>query len=109
MQIGKGLLESGNPFLPLLRQIRFQFQTEYQVSLLLSQGKESQEITKQFPYMKGQVLERHLEQVRHYGCSAFKEGLLAIDEMEMRAKNSSVDEKILLELLIYTLTFRSHS
>jgi DNA polymerase-3 subunit delta len=57
--------------------------------------------------MKGQILERHIQQAQHYGLEAFKKGLLAIDESEMRAKNSSVDEKILLELLMMQLTRRN--
>lgn len=104
LQIGTAFLTEGQPFLPLLRQIRSQFQTEYQICLLLAQGKQAQEVTQQFPYMKGQILERHILQAQQYGLKAFKKGLLVIDEIEMRAKNSSVDEKILLELLMMQLT-----
>lgn len=106
LQIGSTFLVEGQPFLPLLRQIRSQFQTEYQVCLLLAQGKPAQEITQQFPYMKGQILERHIQQAQQYGLTAFKKGLLAIDAAEIKAKNSSIDERILLELLMMQLTSR---
>lgn len=98
------LLIEGQALLPLLRQIRGQFQTDYQVALLLAQGKSSQEITQQFPYMKGQILEKHLQQAREYGLHAFKTGILALDEAEQKLKNSFADERRLAELLILQLT-----
>lgn len=104
LHMGNAFLTEGQPFLPLLRQIRSQFQIEYQVCLLLAQGKQAQDIAQQFPYMKGQILERHMQQAQQYGLKAFKKGLLALDAAEMRAKNASVDEKILLELLMMQLT-----
>lgn len=104
LQMIHALLMEGQALLPLLRQIRSQFQTEYQIALLLAHGKQAQEVAQEFPYMKGQILERHLKQAREYGCDAFKRGLLALDATEMRVKNSSVDEKILVELLILQLT-----
>lgn len=104
LQVSHSLLTDGQPLLPLLRQIRSQFQTEYQVCLMLAQGKQSQDIAQEFPYMKGQILERHIQQARQYGLTAFKQGLLALDAAEMRTKNSSIDERILLELLMMQLT-----
>jgi DNA polymerase-3 subunit delta len=102
--IVQALLVEGQAVLPLLRQIRAQFQTEYQICLLLAQGKQAQEITQEFPYMKGQILDRHIQQAQQYGVEAFKQGLLALDAAEMRAKNSSMDERLLIELLIMQLT-----
>lgn len=104
LQAAHGMLMEGQPLLPLLRQIRSQFQTEYQICLLLTQGKQPHEITQEFPYMKGQILERHLQQARQYGLKAFKAGFLALETAEMRIKNSSIDEKIILELLMVQLT-----
>lgn len=105
LQISQGLLTGGLPLLPLLRQIRSQFQTEYQVSLLLAQGRQS-DIAGQFAYMKGKILDRHIEQAQQYGSSALKAGLLVIDETEAKAKNSVASDLILLELLIFSLTKR---
>lgn len=104
LHVGHSLLMDGQPLLPLLRQIRSQFQTEYQVSLLLAQGKQSHEIASEFPYMKGQILERHLHLAQSYGVKSFQQGFLAIETAEMRAKNSSIDDKIVLELLLMQLT-----
>lgn len=108
LQMAQALLTEGQALLPLLRQIRSQFQTEYQVCLLLAQGKQTQDIAQEFPYMKGQILDRHLQQARQYGLESFKKGLLALDAAEMRAKNSLVDERILLELLMMQLTIKTN-
>ena len=95
LRIAMALLEE-QALLPLLRQMRSQFQTEYQVCLLLVQGKHAQDIAQEFPYMKGQILERHMWQARQYGLEAFKRGLIALDIAESRVKNSSIDDKLLL-------------
>lgn len=104
LQMAQAFLLEGQALLPLLRQIRSQFQTEYQICLLLAQGKQTQDITQEFPYMKGQILDRHVRQAQQYGLEAFKQGLLALDAAEMQAKNSSIDDNILIELLIVQLT-----
>lgn len=103
LQVGHSILMDGQPLLPLLRQIRSQFQNGFQISLLLSQGKQAQDIAQEFPQLKGQILEKNLQQARNYGIKAFKEGFLALEAAEMRAKNSSIDEKIILELLLMQL------
>lgn len=104
LRIGRSFLEEGQALLPLLRQIRSQFQTDYQVCLLWMQGKQA-DIAKDFPYMRGQILERHLQLAQQYGAERFKEGLLAIDAVEIQTKNVQIDDGILLDLLIAKLTF----
>lgn len=106
LQAAHSLLMEGQALLPLLRQIRAQFQTEYQICILLSQGKQPHEITQEFPYMKGQILDRHIQQARNYGMDALKKGLLALDAAEMRVKNSGIEDKMIIELLIMKLTHR---
>jgi DNA polymerase-3 subunit delta len=91
-------------FLPFLRQIRNQFVTEYHICMMIMQGRESSAITQEYPYMKGQILEKHIENARLYGMEAFKQGLLEIDATEVRAKNSQIDEQLLAEILITKLT-----
>lgn len=104
LRISKALLSDGTNLIALLRQIRSQFQTEYQISSLLSNGGTSQDVVQQFPYMKGQILERHLQMAQSYGMQKFKKGLLKIDETELSAKNSMQDPDFLAERLIITLT-----
>jgi len=104
LRICKALLQEGSPFLSLLRQIRTQFQTEFQVCSILSNGGTSAEVAKQFPYMKGFILDRHVQMAQSYGMQRFKSGMLHIDATEVQAKNSGTDDALLAELLIIKLT-----
>jgi DNA polymerase III subunit delta len=104
LRICKSLLGEGSALLPLLRQIRSQFQTEYQVCSLLSQEGAPASITQEFPYMKGPILERHIQMAQQYGIERLRLGLMALDTAEMQAKNSSLDHHLLAELLIIKLT-----
>lgn len=104
LRITKGLLADGTALIALLRQIRSQFQTEYQVCTILAQGGTPADISQEFPYMRGSILDRHVKQAQTYGMNNFKKGLLAIDEAELQAKNSSVDPEFLADMLIVKLT-----
>jgi DNA polymerase-3 subunit delta len=104
LKLMKELLESGTSFFALVRQIRHQFETEFQISSLLETGGTATEVSQLFPYMKGQILDKHMQMARNYGVRCFKQGLLKIDEMELMAKNSSIDSDLLSELLMIHLT-----
>lgn len=102
LRISKALIDDGLPVLILLRQIRSQFQTDYQVCCLLEKG-QKQEISVQFPYMKGLILERHVTQAGQYGLQRFKRGLLKIDEAELAVKSSGMAPELLTDILIAEL------
>jgi DNA polymerase III subunit delta len=104
LRIMKNLLDDGSAFLGLLRQIRSQFQTSYQICSILAAGGSGLEVTQHYPYMKGQILERNMQLAQSYGMSRFKAGMLTIDEMELKAKNSPSGDALLAELLIIKLT-----
>lgn len=104
LQMARSFLVENASLLPLIRQLRSQFQVGYQISLLVAQGHSEAEVTKEFPYMKGQILEKNLKQSQQYGIESYKIGILALDAMESRVKNSAIDEEVLLELLILELT-----
>lgn len=103
LRMTKGMLEDGTALIALLRQIRSQFQTDYQVCCMLASGKTPQDISQSFPYMKGMVLNKHVQQAQAYGAERFKSGILAIDETELLAKNSAGDPDWLMERLIFKL------
>jgi DNA polymerase-3 subunit delta len=104
LRIAKALLMEGTAVIGLLRLIRSQFQTQYQVcSILVGEGGAS-EVTQQFPYMRGAILERNMQTARSYGMARFRKGLLAVDDTELKAKNSSGDLEFLVELLIVNIT-----
>lgn len=104
LRISKNLISEGEAIIALLRQIRSQFQTDFQVCSMLHAGLTPADIAKEFPYMKGSILETHINNAKEYGMSRFKDGILAIDEAELEAKNSSADPDYLMERLIFKLT-----
>lgn len=99
-RIAGALLDEGNPILSLLRQIRSQFQTEFQVCCIIEAGGTKEDVAKQFPYMKGFILDRHVTQATQYGRHRFKRALIKIDEAEMAVKSSSLPPELLTDLLI---------
>lgn len=98
------ILREGGGLLPLLRQLRYQFQTGYQTSTLLASGGSSSQAAQELPSLKGQMFDRHLERVQHYGKDRFKRGLLLLDDVELQTKNGQPDESLLADLLIVKLT-----
>lgn len=104
LKIMKSLLNEGQPFLQLLRQIRSQISIGFQVCTALALNKTSAEITQEFPYMKGHILEKNIANARQYGIIAFQHALLEIDAVETEAKNTQTSEQLLAELLIIKLT-----
>ena len=88
----------------LLKQIRGQFQTGYQVCSIVSRGGSSAEVTVLFPYMRGRILEQHINQAQAYGMNRFKQAMIAIHATETLAKNSTIDVNVLVDLLIVKLT-----
>lgn len=104
LRISKALLADGVALIALLRQVRSQFQTEYQVCAILAHGGSSADVSQEFPYMRGTILDRHVRQAQSYGMPNFKKGLLAIDEAELQAKNSAIDPEFLADLLIVKLS-----
>lgn len=104
LRISKGLLIDGLALIALLRQIRSQFQSSFQVCSILAQGGTSADVVKEFPYMRGSILDRNIQQAQSYGMHRFKQGMLAIDETEIQAKNSAIDAEFLAEKLIIKLT-----
>lgn len=103
LRIALGLVQDGTPLLVLLRQIRSQFQTDFQVCTILARGGSGAEVTKQFGYMKGQILERHMQLAKNYGLERFRKGMILIDETELAAKSGGVENAYLMERLIVKL------
>lgn len=103
LRIIKALLNEGAAFLALLNQIRGQFQTEFQVCSILTTGGNGNDITQRFPYMRGNILDRHMHMAQNYGLPRFKKGMQQIDTVIVMAKNSNVDDDVLAEILVAKL------
>jgi DNA polymerase-3 subunit delta len=104
LRICKELLANETPLIVLLRQLRTQFQTELQVCSILHQEGDPAAVTRQFPYMKGAILERHIGYSQQYGMQRLIAGLLKIDETELQAKNSGFEPDFLADRLMIQLT-----
>lgn len=103
MRIGRSLLEEGGAVPGLLRQIRSVFQREYQIASILANGEGPEGVTRAFSYLKGNLLQRHIQMAQQYGLQAFKKGLIIIDQIEVESRNSATSPEILMELLLYRL------
>lgn len=103
-QVVRGLLKESHALIPLLRQLRTQFQTGYQVCSLLLSGGSAMDVSSQFPYLKGALLQKQIDLARGFGHHRYKQGLILIDQTEVLAKNSSIDPDLLIDTLIIKLT-----
>ena len=61
------------------------------------------EIAKAYPYIKGFILEKHLETVRTWGFEGLKRALVLVDDYEIRAKDGSSDYELLSDLFTLKL------
>lgn len=104
LRIIHGLLQEGESFFTLIRQVRSQFQTKFQICSVLASGGSAADIQTQFPYMKGFVLDNNIQMAQGYGMARFKKAMIHIDEFEILAKNSSLTHELLTELLVAKLT-----
>lgn len=101
-RIGQALLDEGTALLALLYSLRTQFHTEFHVYSLLTKGGPDQ-VSQEFPYMRGKILQNHIEMAQGYGAERLRRGLLVIDDTELRAKNSGADSQLLLDRLLAKL------
>jgi DNA polymerase-3 subunit delta len=101
LKIGRALLEEGTSIHPLLAHVRSQFST----GIDILQAAEEGVVTAHFPYLKGKLLDKKLQLLRKQGKERIKQGILLIFETEVKAKNSSTDPLLLLELLIVKLGY----
>ena len=99
LTIGSTLLEEGMAIFPLLAGLRSQLSTGVEILHAAVKG----EVTQKFPYLKGRLLEKKMQLLKKWGQERLQRGVLLIFETEVKAKNSSTDPAILLELLIVKL------
>jgi DNA polymerase III delta subunit len=98
LEIGQMLLDEGMAIFPLLSHLRSQFSLGLEMLVL------PENAAKKHSYLKGNLFEKKLHIFRKYGKGSLQKGILSIFAMEVRAKNSSTDPSLLLELLITNLT-----
>jgi DNA polymerase-3 subunit delta len=100
----RALLDEDNSYFAILKQLRNQVKVDLEIASILRAGGNVQDITAAFPYIKGFILEKHLETVRTWGFDGLKRALVYLDDFEIRAKDGSPDYTLLSDLLILKLT-----
>lgn len=103
LSIGKHFLEEGESLFPLLAQLRTQMRQGLEILMHFQRGG-AQSVSNAFPYLKGGLLQKKIEEAQYYGEKRFKQALILLYESEIRAKNSNDEHLFLLELLIIKLT-----
>jgi DNA polymerase-3 subunit delta len=104
IRLFRSLLESGNSFFALVKQLRTQVQNQLSIACILKNGGGPQEVAAHFPYMKGFILDKNIETARAFGFDRFKRALLLIDDFELDAKNGTTDYELLADLLTLKIT-----
>lgn len=99
-RISRGILAQDIPFFVLLRQLRTQFQTAFQLMSMQSNS----EIKEEFPHLKETTIERYRAQAREYGYANVPEALRTIDQVEWMAKNGEDRYDFLSDFLIFKIT-----
>ena len=84
--------------LPLISQLRSQIQQGLTLALLQEQGFGVGEISHTLPQLRSQTLEKLLPLAKAKRSLFFRKGLKALFEIELMAKNSSLEPGLLLDL-----------
>ncbi len=90
--------------LPLLAVLRTQFQQGLTLALLLERGTPYAELSPYFPTVKSGALDKMLPLCKARRAPFFKRALDLLFEVELMAKNSSLDPALILDLLLSKLT-----
>lgn len=90
--------------LPLLSQLRTQFQNGMALAILLERGAAHVDIAHQIPNLKPVSLDKMLSLARVRRSPFFKRALGFVFETELMSKNSSFDPALILDLLLAKLT-----
>lgn len=103
VRVFRALLEEGVSYFAILKQLRGQILTDLEIASVLRSGGNVGDITKSFPYIKGFILEKHLETVRQWGFDGLKRALVTVDDYEIRGKDGTSDYELLSDLLTLKL------
>jgi DNA polymerase III subunit delta len=80
--------------------LRRQLQTGLHIASLMERGGSKDDVTQQFPYMRGRILDKNVLQAQRYGSSRFKKSLMSLNETDLLSKNSMIDGSVLLDVLV---------
>lgn len=86
--------------LPFIGQLRYQLHIGIQLASCLERHFSSEEISVQFPQIRGALLSKRLSVVRHLGRRFFQKALHELFEIELLTKNHACNPALALDLFI---------
>lgn len=102
---GKEVISEGknvDPFL-LIGQLRYQLQMGCQITSLLEKNATPSDISRLFPNLRPQVLEKYVAGARQKKTAYFRKGLIALYDLECASKSSALDPQLLLDRFLFRL------
>ena len=100
LSVASSMLTDGVALPALIAQIRSQLQTNFRICSILNQGGSGLDVMKEFPYLKGKLLDMRCNLAQAYGLKRFHRALITSMEVELKFKNSVGTADTLLPLLI---------
>lgn len=96
------IYEKEGELIPLLRALRLRLEKGLKIASLLASG---EEVTKEFPYLRGFILDEEVKRVHSFGEARLKKGLVLAQKAEWDAKNGASDPLLLLQKLIVEVMY----
>lgn len=96
----RNLLDQGVAYFAILKSIRSQIETDLKAASILRNGGSKEAITALIPFLKGYILDKHLENIRLMGFERLKKALIHVDDYELKGKDGSPDYELLSDLFV---------
>ncbi|MBJ7449352.1 MAG: hypothetical protein JHC93_03210 [Parachlamydiales bacterium] len=102
--LGRSQLEAGGSIQGMLVQLRTQFQTSYRLVCLVKEGRNFQDLQREFPQIRGEkALQQAVYLAEGYGMASLRKGIVSISEIDLLSRSSISDPYLLMDLLIARL------
>jgi DNA polymerase-3 subunit delta len=94
------LLQQGVAYFAILKSIRGQIETDMKVASILKNGGTLAQVSETIPYLKGFILDKHLENIRMMGFSKLKKALTLVDDYDLKGREGQPDYELLADLFV---------
>jgi len=96
----RNLLDQGVAYFAILKSVRSQIETDLKAASILRNGGSKEAVSAAIPFLKGYVLDKHLENIRLMGFERLKKALVHVDDYELKGKEGSPDYELLSDLFV---------
>jgi DNA polymerase III subunit delta len=87
----------------MLAQLRSLWQQGMRICSIIAHGGHPSDVQSAYPYLRGKRLEQRMRLARSYGEERFRNGLIKMQELDLKLKSSSSDPALLVEMLVMEL------